>query len=127
VPGGRYRHRAADGRFISGIKRSIALTGTLFGGTSSSIFYLLFRRVAEVRDLYRYRDVQRWIEHYGATKTTWMQDGEQEDGRGLSTGIQRWNLHVKELPRIHPASSGTYCLRRCLPRSRTWATSCPAA
>ncbi len=104
---------AADGRFISGIKRSIALTGTLFGGCASSLFYLLFRRVAEVRDLYSYRDVGRWIQHYGAVKTTWTERfDEQAVGRGLSTGIQRWNMHVKELPRVHPG-----IIRHLLPQT----------
>ena len=94
---------AADGRFISGTQYSIALTGTLFGGTASSIFYLLYRRVKEVRGLYGYREVGRWIQHYGAVKTTWTERFEEHAGRrGLSTGIQRYNLRVKELPRVHP-------------------------
>ena len=94
---------AADGRFISGTQYSIALTGTLFGGTASSIFYLLYRRVPEVRRLYGYREVGRWIQHYGAVKTTWTEKIEERAGsRGLSTGIQRYNLRVKELPRVHP-------------------------
>ncbi len=94
---------AADGRFISGTQYSIALTGTLFGGTASSIFYLLYRRVKEVRQLYGYREVGRWIQHYGAVKTTWTERFEERAGRrGLSTGIQRYNLRVKELPRVHP-------------------------
>jgi hypothetical protein len=94
---------AADGRFISGTRYSIALTGTLFGGTASSIFYLLYRRVPEVRGLYGYREVGRWIQHYGAVKTTWTEKLEERTGlRGLSTGIQRYNLRVKELPRVHP-------------------------
>jgi hypothetical protein len=53
--------------------------------------------------LYGYREVGRWIQHYGAVKTTWTEKFEERAGlRGLSTGIQRYNLRVKELPRVHP-------------------------
>jgi hypothetical protein len=42
---------AADQRILSSIKYSLALTGTLFGGTAGSLFYLLYRRVPEMRRL----------------------------------------------------------------------------
>jgi len=92
---------AADGRLITGTKYSIALTGTLFGGIASSLFYLTYRRVKAVRRLYRYDDVSKWIDHYGAVKRTWF-ESDSPGQRGRATNIERDRVNTKELPRIHP-------------------------
>jgi len=55
----------ADGRLLSSVRDSIALTGTLFGGVASSLFYLLFRRSGDVRQHYDFKDVNTWIDHFG--------------------------------------------------------------
>ncbi|MCK4726315.1 MAG: hypothetical protein KAT29_10945, partial [Anaerolineales bacterium] len=57
--GGHTDIGVADQRLISSIKYSIALTGTLFGGTAGSIFYLLYRRVPELRILYDHDELFR--------------------------------------------------------------------
>jgi len=41
--------------FLSSIQYSMALTGLLFGGTAGSLFYLLYRRVPELRRLYEFQ------------------------------------------------------------------------
>lgn len=93
---------ACDGRLTGAIRDSLALTGTLFGGTASSLFYLLFRRNAHVRQRYAYTDVATWIDHFGLWKFRWM-EFETSDTRGASTGIRRLDRTPDELPGVSPA------------------------
>jgi hypothetical protein len=93
----------ADSRFISAVEHSIALTGTLFGGKASSLFYLLYRRVREVRDNYEFGDGHsKWVDDFGLWEHKWTEElrGEQ---RGVSTGLRRFNKRSKEKPGISPA------------------------
>jgi hypothetical protein len=93
----------ADGRFLSSIRDSLALTGTLFGGTASSLFYLLYRRSPEVRQLYGYKDASRWIDHYGLRKYRWTEKPNGTD-RGASSAVTRWDVRPpQELPGVSPA------------------------
>ncbi len=90
----------ADQRLISATRYSLALTGTLFGGTAGSLFYLLYRRVPEIRQHYDFHDKKRWIDHYGL----WQEEYETSPGKyGKSTGIQRWNVRIKEIPGVSPS------------------------
>jgi hypothetical protein len=100
---GRTDIGAADSRLVSAIPYGLALSGTIFGGAAGSLFYLLYRRNAEVRRLYRYKDKTRWVDHYGLWKMTWSQSEPLSAGRGLSTGIERWNYRQDELPGVSPA------------------------
>jgi len=93
----------ADQRLLSATRYSLALTGTLFGGTASSLFYLLYRRVHEIRRLYAFSDVTRWVDHYGLWERQWDQNKPSEGDYGASTNIRRWNLRQRELPGIAPA------------------------
>ena len=93
----------ADQRLLSATRYSLALTGTLFGGTSSSLFYLLYRRVPEIRRLYTFSDITRWVDHYGLWERQWDQSKPSEGAYGASTNIRRWNLRQRELPGIAPA------------------------
>lgn len=62
---GRSDIGAADQRILSSVKYSLALTGTLFGGTAGSLFYLLYRRVPELRRLFEFSEKVRWVDHFG--------------------------------------------------------------
>jgi hypothetical protein len=100
---GRSDIGTADQRLLSATRYSLALTGTLFGGTASSLFYLLYRRVPEIRRLYAFSDVTRWVDHYGLWERQWDQSKPSEGDYGASTNIRRWNLRQRELPGIAPA------------------------
>jgi hypothetical protein len=43
----------------------VTATGTFFGGSSSSIFYMLYRTQAFVRADYGYEEERRWVERFG--------------------------------------------------------------
>lgn len=92
----------ADQRLLSSIKYNIALTGTLFGGTAGSLFYLLYRRSPEVRRLYAQDDYVRWVDHFGLWEETWSQNERIEEGVGASTGIRRYGYRQRELPGVSP-------------------------
>jgi hypothetical protein len=101
---GRSDIGAADQRILSSVKYSLALTGTLFGGTAGSLFYLLYRRVPELRRLYEFNEKNRFIDHYGVWERTWDQGKPYYEGEaGASTGIKRWNYRQRELPGVAPA------------------------
>jgi hypothetical protein len=93
----------ADGRMMTAVKYGVALTGTVFGGVSSSIFALLYRRNREVREQYDHDDRNLWVDHYGLWERTWHEKKGFVHGYGRSTGQKRIGYRSKELPGISPA------------------------
>ncbi len=101
---GRSDIGAADQRFLSSIKYSLALTGTLFGGTAGSSSTCSTGRVPELRQLYEFTEKNRFIDHYGVWEREWAQAKPYYEGEtGASTGIKRWNYRQRELPGVAPA------------------------
>jgi hypothetical protein len=93
----------ADGRLLSACDHSIALTGTLFGGKASSLFYLLYRRVHDVRQDYKFEDGHsKWVDDFGIWEHKWTEEL-QGHQTGVSTGLRRFNKRSKEKPGISPA------------------------
>lgn len=92
----------ADQRLLSSIRYGLALTGTIFGGTAGSLFYLLYRRSREIRRLYAFDDLRRWVDHYGRWERSWKQEKPYVVGQGASTGIKRWGYRQKEIPGVAP-------------------------
>lgn len=85
---------------ISGAKKVIAMTGTLYAGRASSIFYLLYRLFPHFRALYGYNEVQRFIMHHGLQETiTTVTPSKQWSS---TYGYKRENVRVRELPGVSP-------------------------
>jgi hypothetical protein len=101
--GGRTDAGVSDQRLISATEYSIALTGTLFGGNASSLFYLLYRRLRAVRNRFLLTEQTKWIEEYGILEKSWSQGRPYEGEVGKATGVQRWAYREKELPGISPS------------------------
>ena len=78
-------------------------TGTLFGGKSTSIFWLLHRLNSGVRRDFGFNEETRWAKLYGVLEVTrkTKREGEEEDG--YFTGNRRYANRAKELPGISPA------------------------
>ena len=99
-----YKAEAAD-RAISfqQIARSvnyvICLTGTLFGGNSTSLFFLLHRLNKGVRSDYRFEDKNRWAQRYGIYQ--WVETQLKRKTYG-DTGNERENTTLKEKPGVSP-------------------------
>ncbi|MHB8628558.1 MAG: DUF6094 domain-containing protein [Aggregatilineales bacterium] len=97
-----HQYKAADSTqgkaiqwLITSAQRTIALTGTIFGGKASSLFYLLYRLSAQFREAFSFRSVEYFIDQFGVrdyvTKVT------QTDDDGTPTA---YGAHVRESTRI---------------------------
>jgi SNF2 family DNA or RNA helicase len=81
-------------------RKILALTGTLLGGYSSNLFYLLFRISPDIRKDFKFRDIKRWMELYGVLeKITYVSN--QDEGRASLKKAQEVRWH--ERPGISPA------------------------
>src|SRR5574341_2056928 len=69
----------ALGSLVRGCDKTLALTGTIFGGRSTSLFFLLHRLSPRVRTQFKWNEAQRWAERYGilerVTKRTEGENG----------------------------------------------------
>ena len=81
-------------------RQILALTGTLLGGYSSNLFYLLFRISPDIRKDFQFRDIKRWMELYGVLeKITFV--SANDEGRASLKKAQEVRWH--ERPGISPA------------------------
>ncbi len=91
---------------------TVGLTGTLFGGYSTSIFWLMHRLSGEVRREFGYSEERRWVEKYGLLKTSFYVENSKDVAEdGAYTGTKEY-LSVSEMPGISPAIAGIglkYC------------------
>ena len=90
----------AFGDLVRAARHTICLTGTIFGGTASSLFYLWHRISPRVRQRYAWTDEKRWVENYGVQQTTIDQETR---GSGRFTANRRVSRRTKEIPGISPA------------------------
>lgn len=81
---------------------TLGLTGTFFGGSSTSIFWILYRLVPEVRQRFAFNDEQRWAAKYGLLKRVFYvsQDAMMTED-GTFTGTHFFET-VEESPGISP-------------------------
>ncbi len=91
----------ALGALVRACDKTLLLTGTIYGGKSTSLFYLLHRLSPQVRAEFAWNDGQKWAEKYGVlervTKTT-----ESDSGYGVYSGRRRTTTNVRELPGVSP-------------------------
>ena len=81
-------------------RQILALTGTLLGGYSSNLFYLLFRISPDIRKNFRFKDIKKWMELYGVLeKITFV--SANDEGRASLKKAQEVRWH--ERPGISPA------------------------
>jgi len=103
----QYKGKSTDqgkafGHLIAAMRvGTLGLTGTLFGGKSTDIFWLLYRLSPKVRTRYGFSDEKRWAEHYGRLEKVTKTEEAEESG-AFSGTTRRYN-RAKELPGISPA------------------------
>ena len=93
----------AYGTLVNACRWSLGMTGTLFGGYSTSIFMLWYRMIGQVRKEYEFEHGDRdWAKRYGLIrKVYYLEDGKpNEDGTYTGT---RFKETVSERPGISPA------------------------
>ena len=82
---------------------TLGLTGTLFSGYSSDIFWLMFRLSGQVRREFGFHDEGRWVKKVGLRRFTfYVTNPEQVQEDGSYTGRQ-YLSRVDEKPGILPA------------------------
>jgi hypothetical protein len=91
-------------QLVKSTKYALTLTGTFFGGKSTSIFWLLHRLNAGVRRDFAFNDEKRWARLYGVLEMTRKSKRAEEDGdEDGFTGNRRYQNQAKEQPGISPA------------------------
>ncbi len=91
-------------QLVEATKYTLTLTGTFFGGKSTSIFWLLHRLNAGVRKDFAFNDEKRWARLYGVLEMTRKSKRAEEDGdEDGVTGNRRYQNQAKEQPGISPA------------------------
>lgn len=85
----------------------LTLTGTFFGGKSTTIFWLLYRLNRAIRDAFRFKDEMKWIGKFGILESTSRRKvGDNEQAQdGFFTGNRRYagRGEAHEVPGISPA------------------------
>ena len=90
-------------QLITATKYTLTLTGTFFGGKSTSIFWLLHRLNPGVRKDFGFNDETRWARLYGVLETTRRRHRGDDDEDGVFTGNRRYRNQAKEQPGVSPA------------------------
>lgn len=90
-------------QLVASTKYTLTLTGTFFGGKSTSIFWLLHRLNAGVRQDFAFNDEKRWARLYGVLETTRQKKRQQDDDEDGFTGNRRYQNQAREQPGISPA------------------------
>ena len=91
-------------QLIGASQSTLTLTGTFFGGKSTSIFWLLHRLNHGVRRDFAFHDEKRWARLYGVLETTRRRRrNDDADEDGVYTGNRRYRNQAKEQPGVSPA------------------------
>lgn len=98
----------AFAQLVCAAKKSLGLTGTIFGGKASSLFHLLYRLAPDMRQAFTDGDedgrrrlrLKSWLEQYGVLQEI---ETAEVDESGKLTGKGRFKSRTKELPGASPA------------------------
>lgn len=91
----------ALGALVGACGKTLALTGTIYGGRATSLFFLLHRLSVAVRSQFKWNEAQRWAERYGILEKV-TKHTEGENGFGTYSGKRRRQTYVRELPGASP-------------------------
>ncbi len=95
-------------RLCCAAAKVLGLTGTLYGGKASTLFYLLYRSSALIRRHFtkteesgqRRLNATKWIAHYGILQEI---ETTHTDAHGKTSGNSKATIRTKELPGGSPA------------------------
>jgi hypothetical protein len=92
----------AVGNAAAASRFAVALTGTLFGGKSKSLFFNAFRFAPEVRRDFSYHDAETWSALYGRRAFTVVVSRKDAEA-GFFNGYIRRTSNFSEKPGVSPA------------------------
>ncbi len=95
-------------RLCTAADKVLGLTGTLYGGKASTLFYLLYRSSSLIRRHFTKTEeeglsrlnVSKWVSQYGILQEI---ETRHEDANGKTTGNSKSSVRTKELPGGSPA------------------------
>lgn len=93
----------ALGSLAEACGRTLTLTGTLFGGYSSTLFYLLWRFSPAVRLEFGYRDEPKWVSRYGVVERLTKKDPDAHLDDGRHSRRRSYPPRTVEKPGVSPA------------------------
>lgn len=83
-------------------KKILAMTGTLFGGYSTTLFHLLYRFTSDVKRQFGHNEEQRWASRYGILeRITRARDNEYSEDGSISRR-RSYYTRVVERPGVSP-------------------------
>ncbi|MCC6175806.1 MAG: DEAD/DEAH box helicase family protein, partial [Chloroflexi bacterium] len=83
--------------------RTLTLTGTLFGGYSSTLFYLLWRFSPAVRRDFGYRDESKWISRFGIVERVLKKSSDAYGDDGRHSKRRSYQARTIEKPGVSPS------------------------
>jgi hypothetical protein len=92
-------------QLVEASRYTLTLTGTYFGGKSTSIFWLLHRLNPAVRSDFAFHDELRWAGAYGVLESVRKRRAGDESSEedGTFTGNRRYREQAREIPGVSPA------------------------
>jgi len=90
-------------QLVTACDATLTLTGTFFGGKSTSIFWLLHRLIPSVRNDFGFDEEMRWAKLYCILEVTRKSKREAYEDDGVFTGNRRYRNTAKEQPGLSPA------------------------
>lgn len=100
----------AAGILASSCKKSLAMTGTLFGGYSSTLFHLLYRLTSTFKKDYEHSQVSKWIDHYGIWERVSKYDDSAYGSDNVQSRGRKYTCAPREKPGISPVILPKYLL-----------------
>jgi len=98
----------AFGQLVQACRKTVCLTGTLFGGYSKHLFYILYRMHGKMlkEDGFEYDDLNKFTISYGCQEQRVVLDSlDNRNSKGSSNGVI-----TKEKPGLSPVIFGKYLL-----------------
>lgn len=93
----------AAGVLVEACGKALTLTGTAFGGYSSTLFYLLWRFSAAVRREFGYHGEAKWVSRYGIVERITKKDPNAYDSDGRQSKRRSYLTRTVEKPGVSPA------------------------
>lgn len=90
-------------RMAQRARKTLALTGTPFGGKVSEVFYLLVSLNPGFARHFNYQDLGAFLRAYGREETTYDLHDDPSASVGVASRRRETKQNVKEIPGYHPA------------------------
>lgn len=93
----------AAASLASASKRILALTGTVFGGYSTSLFHLLYRFSQTIKGEFKHNDDMRFASRYGILERITQTPKDDFNEEGTTSKRRAFQTRVIEKPGVSPA------------------------